>query len=221
MKDLLKGWNKFEKILLFSSIGLVILSGFLYKSEMLTVIASLTGIICALLQAKGKVVSQFVGVIETILYSILSFKNQYYGEVIIYIIIMFPLYVLGIISWIKNKKEDSDVVEQNTIARKEWILLTIVNIVLFIILYLVLKHFNTNQLFVSTLSMITSLCATYLIVRRSKYSFIFYILNDIILLILWGLPVFNGDLLLIPMVIEPIVLLVNDSYGWKNWKDNI
>ena len=65
--------------------------------------------------------------------------------------------------------------------------------------------------------MITSLSATYLLARRRKYGFIFYILNDVILILLWGVPILQGDLTLIPILIEPVILFINDSYGWKNW----
>ena len=69
--------------------------------------------------------------------------------------------------------------------------------------------------------MITSLMATYLIVRRNKYSFLFYVANDVILILLWGMPVIQGNLLLLPMLIDPVILLINDSYGLKNWNENI
>lgn len=84
MEKVLKDWTRFEKILLVVSILLIGTSGIITKSEILTIIASFVGITCALMQAKGKVISQFMGVLEAILYSILSFQNQYYGEVIIY-----------------------------------------------------------------------------------------------------------------------------------------
>ena len=45
-----------------------------------------------------------------VLYSIVSFKNGYYGEVIIYLCIMLPMYITGIISWIRHQnKETNDV----------------------------------------------------------------------------------------------------------------
>lgn len=85
---------------------------------------------------------------------------------------------------------------------------------------MILKSLNTNELVVSTLSMLASLMANYLIVRRNKYSFLFYIINDIILVILWGIPVLKGDFSLIPLLMDPILLLISDSYGLKNWNKN-
>ncbi len=220
MKKIWKDWTGFEKILLLVSVFLITTSGIITKSEILTIIASLVGITCALMQAKGKVISQFMGVLEAILYSILSFQNQYYGEVIIYMVVVLPTYLFGIYSWVSNKNKDTDTVIAKIFTKREWIVLLILNVILFVVLYIILQYFNTSALMVSTLSMLASLTATYLIARRNKYSFLFFIINDVILLILWGIPVLQGEISLIPILIEPFLLLINDSYGWKNWNEN-
>lgn len=214
---MLKDWTRFEKILYFSSVTIVLIAGILCSSNWLTIICSIMGITGAITQAKGKVISQFIGLIIVILYSILSYQNKYYGEVLIYIFIMMPIFISGIVSWIRNVNKDTNTVVKNELSKKEWTVLLIISVVLFVGLYFLLKYFNTQQLFVSTLSMLTSLFATYLVARRSKYGFLFYMCNDIILLILWGLPVINGELVLIPMVFNPIIMFINDIYGWKSW----
>jgi len=217
MKKLFKDWSKFEITLLLTSIIVVIISGVFAKSNLLVIMSSIAGVSCALTQAKGKVISQFIGVILVGLYSVLSFQNRYYGEVLIYIFIMLPLFIGGIISWIKNVNKETDTVNKNELKIVEWIVLTIVASVTFIGLYYLLKYFNTSQLFVSTLSMVTSLFATYLVARRSKFGFLFYMGNDIIMLILWGVPVVLGNLTLIPMMVNPIINFINDTYGWRSW----
>ena len=217
MKKIFDDWTKFEIILLCISLITVATAGILCSSTILTIICSITGILCALTQAKGKIISQFIGLLLVVLYSILSFQNEFYGEVLIYIFIMLPLFISGIISWIKNLNKETKTVNENNLMKKEWIILIIISTVLFVVLYYVLKYFNTSQLFVSTLSMVTSLFATYLVARRSKYGFLFYIGNDIILFILWGLPVIQGNLVLIPMLVNPIINFINDSYAWKSW----
>ena len=79
MKRIFKDWTKFEIFLLLSSIAIIIFSGVFCKSTILTIICSITGILCALMQAKGKIMSQFIGLVLVVLYSILSFENKYYG----------------------------------------------------------------------------------------------------------------------------------------------
>lgn len=118
MNKIFKDWSLFEKILLFMSITLITISGIITKSEILTVLTSLVSILCALLQAKGKVISQFVGVLVIILYSIVSFQNQYYGEVIIYVLVLLPMYLVGIYSWMTNTNDATNTVKQNDLSKK-------------------------------------------------------------------------------------------------------
>ena len=212
-----KDWTKIEKMLLFSSIILVLLFGFIFQSNLSTTISSIIGIVAALLLAKGKNLGQIFGILLVILYSFVSYVNRFYGEVIIYLCIMLPMYIIGLISWLKHQNSKTNIIYVNKIVIQEWIIISIVSVISFIGIYFLLKLFNTSELVISSLSVVSSLYAIYLGVRRSKYSFYFYIINDFILIMLWGIPVVSGTLSLIPMVFNPIVNLINDSYGIYNW----
>lgn len=215
---LFKEWTRFEKILLIGSILIVSFTGIIFKSDWLTTICSIVGIITALLLAKGKYLGQIFGLLIVILYSIVSFKNQFYGEVIIYLLIMLPMYIMGIMSWIKHQDKETNSVEVNKITKKEWLIVALVSIICFAGIYLILKRFNTTQLFISSLSVLDSLFAIYLQIRRSKYSFYFYVINDLVLILLWGIPCVTGSVVLIPMLMNPIINLINDIYGIVNWR---
>ena len=217
MKKIFKEWTKFQMYLLIFSSIILIMSGIISRSDYLTIICSLVLLLVVLTQAKGKVISQFLGIVFVVIYSIVAYRNRYYGEVIIYFFIMLPLFIAGIISWIKNIDEDTNRVKANEITIREWNVLIIISGILFVILYYILKYFNTAQLFISTLSMITSLFATYLLTRRSKYGFLFYIGNDIILFILWGVVVIQGNFSVLPLVINQVINMINDTYGWYSW----
>lgn len=217
MKKYFKSWNKFEIALFLLSLIFIVGLGFYLHCELLSIIVAFLGFFSALNQAKGFVLGQVTGVIMAILYSIMSYNNQYYGEVIIYLLVILPLYISGIYTWLKNKDKKSSKVKQNKIKKKEWTTLAVINVVAFVGLYLLLKHFNTSNLLVSTLSMNINLTATYLLVRRCKYTFLFYLVNSVILLVLWGLPVLEGNILLLPMVFDGILLFINNIYGLYSW----
>ena len=215
---LLKEWTIFEKILLFGSIIVISSVGLVFKSDLLTTSCSLLCIITVLLIAKGKNIGQVLGVLVTIMYSVVAYKNKYYGEVLINLLLMLPLYIIGIITWINHKDEKTNFVEINSIQKKEWIIVAIVFICAFIGIYNLLKFFNTNELIVSTISVLVSLFAAYLQMRRSRYSFSFYLINDIVLMFLWGIPVIHGNYTLFPILLNPMVNFINDMYGSYNWK---
>ena len=217
MKNIFKGWSVLELILLTVAPICILTVGIIFKSDVLTIIASIIGVFCALFLAKGLVAGQFIGIVLVVFYSIVSFNNGFYGEMIIYIALMLPMYIWSIVEWAKHKNQNTQSVEINHIKPKEWLVVAIVAVAVFIGLYFLLKLLNTNELFVSTLSVVDNIFAIYLLARRSKYGFLSYIVNDIILIVLWGLPVINGNLLLLPMLLNPIINLVNDSYGIINW----
>lgn len=217
MKKLFKNWNIFEIFLLVASPIIVLVVGIVFKSDALTIITSFVGIIGVLFVAKGLVLGQFLGLAVVVPYSLVSYFNGFYGEMIIYLLIMLPMYVWSIVVWSKHKNGETKSVEVNSIKWKEWLIFTLCSVFVFTGFYFLLKALNTNELFVSTLSVAASIFAVYLLARRSKYGFVSYIINDIILIVLWGISVFEGNLYLLAMLINPIVNFINDIYGFINW----
>jgi len=220
MLNFFKNFTLFEKLLLVISIIVLLLAGIIFNSSIVTIICTVLFVFAIMLIAKGNYLGQIIGIVVTILYSYISYKNRYYGEIIINIGIVLPLYILGIISWIKHENKETKTVKINQIRFKEWLIALVLSMGVYFGIYYLLKSQNTNLLIVSTLSVVASLFGMYLNVRRSSYSFLLFIINDIILIFLWGIPSFKGDYTLVPLFINPIINLFNDSYGLYNWKKN-
>lgn len=212
-----KGWTIFEKIFLllgtFSSFVLT----FLFKGTWIDLGYTLLYFWTALLLAKGKYSCYIIGIISTFFYAYVSYNNSYYGEVIIAMCCTLPLMIVGLINWLKHQDNTNTVVIKE-ISKKELILVLLSQVIMFFGYYFLLKTFNTNNLLVSTFSIVASIIATYLTARRSEYGFIGFIINDIILITLWSIPVINGNLNIIPVLLCPVLLLINDIYGVYNWK---
>ena len=221
IKSYFGSWNNFECGLIILAIILILGVGVILNCELLSIIVAFLGIFSALCQTKGLVLGQFFGVILAILYSYISYINRYYGEIMVYLLMVLPMYIIGIYTWSKNRDWKTEKLKQSDIKLREWLFLFILNVILFIGLYILLKYFNTNQLFISTLSMNLNLSATYLLIRRSRYCFIVYLFNALILLLLWGLPVINGNIMFLPMVFDAGLLIVNNIYGMIKWTRDI
>ena len=212
-----KEWTKFEKILLFGSMLTIVIVGIIFKSDLLTLSCSLIWALTALLIAKGNNLCRLFGILADTLYSILSFNNQFYGEVLVHVIFL-VMDIIWIISWIRHKNIETNFVKINHIKRKEWMIAAILFLFLFVWMYYLLKFFNTNELIISTISVVLTLYAVYFLIRRSKYSFVFYLFCDITLILLWGIYVFRGNVELVPILLNSIILFVNDSYAFFNWR---
>ena len=220
MRNFFKNWNLFEICFLIGSLlALVLCFVFSADKNVFSFVASLIGVLSVITVAKGLVIAPFIDIVYNVLYAIISIFQGYYGELIIYTLIMIPISVMAIISWRKNRNKDNkDIVEVNTIGLKEYIYLAIVTIVASVGFYFLLKALNTNEIVVSLLAFITSTVASYLMLRRSSYYALGFILNDAALIVLWAIVVVNSGMGYLPTAISFCVFLVNDIYGFIHWK---
>ena len=85
------------------------------------------------------------------------------------------------------------------------------------VFYFILKYLGNVALIVSTLSVTTSFIAAYLTFLRSPYYALAYAANDIVLIVLWCIASVAEPSNL-PMLICFAVFLVNDLYGFINWR---
>lgn len=211
-------FTKFEKILWSVSVILIISTFiFLENNGLLTLIASLVGITALLFNAKGNPVGPLLIIVFSILYGIISFSFAYYGEMITYVGMSLPMAVLSLFTWLKNPyKGKKSQVTVNIVKKKEVAFLILLSIVVAFIFYFILKYFNTANLILSTVSVLTSFIAAYLTFRRSPFFALAYAINDIVLIAMWILASIK-NLGYVSVIICFAIFLVNDSYTFVSW----
>ena len=96
-------FSKQEILLWCSSVMLILVSFFLFDRESyLTLTASLIGVTSLIFNAKGNPFGQFLIIIFSLLYGIISFSFQYFGEMITYLGMTMPMALFALIAWLKN-----------------------------------------------------------------------------------------------------------------------
>ena len=212
-------FSKNDIIVWSTSVILIIISFCVFdKENHLTLCASLIGVTSLIFNAKGNPFGQLLMIIFSFLYGIISYTFSYYGEMITYLGMTMPMAIFALISWLRNPFNGNKAeVKVNSITGKETILMWLITILITIIFYFILEHFNTANIIPSTLSVTTSFLAVYLTFRRSPYFAIAYAVNDIILIILWLLASLC-DIRYISVVVCFVAFFVNDIYGYISWK---
>lgn len=219
LKTLTNYFSRIEISLWCCSVALIVLSFCIFDREnYLTLIASLIGVTSLIFNAKGNPFGQFLMVIFSLLYGIISFTFSYYGEMVTYLGMTMPMAIFALISWLKNPYNGNKAeVKVNNIGRKETVFMWTITVIVTIAFYFVLKSFNTANIVPSTLSVTTSFLAVYLTFRRSSFYAIAYAANDIILIVLWLLASIE-DIRYFSVVVCFAAFLVNDVYGFLSWR---
>ena len=212
-------FSKTELTLWLSSVILIIIAFMIFDREKyLTLIASLIGVTSLIFNAKGNPFGQILMVIFSILYGIISFTFEYYGEMVTYLGMTLPMSIFALISWLRNPYNGNKAeVRVNDIRKTEAVFMWIITAFVTVIFYFILEYFNTANIIPSTLSVTTSFVAVSLTFRRNPYFALAYAANDIVLIILWMLASIS-DIRYVSVVVCFIAFLVNDIYGYLSWR---
>ncbi len=211
--------NKIDVTIWLVSVAVITISSILGQNFYLpSLITSLIGVSSLIYLAKGHPFGQFLIIVFSLFYGAISFGFAYYGEVLTYIGMTAPMALLSLIQWLKNPYSDnSSEVAVADITKKKIVALVVLAIVVTTAFYFILDYFNTANLLLSTLSILTSFVAASLTFLRSEYYAVAYGLNDLVLIALWTLATIENSSYL-TMIICFIMFFINDIYGFICWK---
>ena len=215
---LLRSFNKSERLLWGFSVFLILSAFFAFdRANYLNLFASFIGVTSIIINAKGNPLGQGLMIIFSLLYGAISYSFSYYGEMITYMGMTMPMAAFSLISWLLHPYKGShSQVEVGRVGKKEYILMLALTLLVTAGFYFILKALGTASLLFSTLSVATSFAAAYLTFRRSRFFSLAYALNDIVLIILWGIAAFS-DRTYISVIICFIMFFANDIYGFISW----
>ena len=219
MKRLTAYFSKGELTLWSSSAGLILVSFLVFdRVNYMTLAASLIGITSLIFNAKGNPIGQALMVVFSLLYGVISYTYSYFGEMITYLGMTGPMALFALISWLRNPyKGNRAEVAVNRIGKWEYAGMYVLTVLVTLLFYFILDYFHTANMLPSTLSVTTTFIAVYLTFRRSPYFALAYAANDVVLILLWTLAA-RENISYLSVLICFVMFLVNDLYGFVNWK---
>lgn len=208
------------ELLLWGISSLTIIVSFLIfdRESWVTLAASLIGVTSLIFNAKGNPLGPLLIIIFSVFYGYISCTFRYFGEMITYLGMSAPMAVFALISWLRNPyKGNKAQVAVKDLGKKEAVFMFILSAAVTFGFYFILDALNTANMVPSTISVTTSFWAVYLTFRRSEYYALAYAANDVVLIVLWTMATLT-DISYVSVIICFVVFLVNDLYGFINWK---
>ena len=212
-------FSLFERVLWLVSVLVIAVAFAIYdRVNFLSLIASLIGVTFLIFNAKGNPIGQFLTIVFSILYGVISYSFAYYGEMITYLGMTAPMALFAFVAWLRHPyKGEKTEVEVNSITKPEVLLMFLLSAVVTAVFYFILDALGTVNIIPSTISVTTSFLAVYLTFRRSHWFALAYAANDLVLIILWLMASFE-DKSYISVLVCFIVFFFNDMYGFISWK---
>lgn len=194
VKEFFKSLKWYDYVIISSLIIATLTLGLVFHSDAITILSAIMGAFGVFFIAKGSVAGQFFIIIKAIFYSIISFMNKFYGEVIISCAISIPICLATIIMWFRNLDSPNGQIKiRRKMTWKEFLIASFVCVAISVGIYFFLEHFNTRFCILSTFAFFFSLIGSYLSLRRCEYNFIFFIINNILCITMWLLLVITDN----------------------------
>lgn len=218
LRNPFKSLNKFDWALwLTSLVGVTVSFLAVQSTDWWTLATSLIGVTALIFAAKGDPFGLIIMMGFSLIYTFVSYTFGYYGECLIYLCMQLPVSIASLITWLKNpyKKGEAEV-KVGKLTPKYALIIAISAILVTTAFYFILRAFNTENLITSTISVATSFVALFLMALRVPLYSVAFMLNDVVLIVLWSLACVSS-ISYVPMVVCFSVFLLNDLYAFINW----
>ncbi len=218
--QLFKEWTWFERIwlLLFSIVNV-----FLYlkwDSGLIGLISAMSGMLCVVLVAKGKISNFVFGIVNTATYAYISYGYGLYGESMLNALFYLPTQFIGLWMWQRhrsvNKVRDEDI-EIKRLSVKGWAIV-IASVVVGAYAYMhVLMALDAQQVRIDSVAVVMSVVAQILLTLRYAEQWVLWILVNLLSIVLWVVTLSQSGGSDYTMSVMWTAFLINSIYGWINW----
>ena len=218
--QLFKEWTWFERIwlLLFSIVNV-----FLYlkwDSGLIGLISAMSGMLCVVLVAKGKISNFVFGIVNTATYAYISYGYGLYGESMLNALFYLPTQFIGLWMWQRhrsvNKVRDEDI-EIKRLSVKGWAIV-IASVVVGAYAYMhVLMALDAQQVRIDSVAVVMSVVAQILLTLRYAEQWVLWILVNVLSIALWVVTLNQSGGSDYSMPVMWTAFLINSIYGWINW----
>lgn len=207
------GYNWFEKAFLIAMVLLQVVMFFIQPDTFIGILCGISGVICVVLTAKGKISSYIFNFIQMLTYMIICWNSSLYlefGEQVFY----FVACILGVFLWNKNMKTNNDGSKQVISKKYKWWHWA-VTIVATVISTVVLGYFGgkigSALSYLDALTVALSVIAQLLMIFRYREQWAAWIVIDVSSLVMF---LILGQWSMVAMY---IAWTINAIYGWYNW----
>jgi nicotinamide mononucleotide transporter len=255
----MKNWSKFEKVWLFSFL-ITVVGATIYFSVggtdwanwesillnwVISPASAVSGIVCVVLVAKGKISNYAWGVVNCITYGYVAYMSGYYGDMLINLVFMLPFQLVGFLWWKKHLKPMSRTdVKMRKLTWKQALIVTVTGVVATLVVGIGL--FQVDNWFINVMKRnisiytyidnvfhlkflgsvfdasteILQFVATILMTLAYAEQWLLWILTNIITIVMWISVIIAEPTSLAwaaPTLIMWIAYLVNSIYGYAVW----
>lgn len=185
IKNELSGWKKWEVSWLVIACAIITGLSIYWQDTLMGIISSTTGVACVVCTGKGKLSAYLFGLVNSVLYAIISFNAHLYGETMLNAIYYVPMQFVGFYVWNKHMNSETKEVEKRHMDMKGRLLLLIVMIAATYVYGLFLRSIGDAMPFVDSFTTVSSVIAMIISVKMFAEQWWIWVAVDVFSVYMW------------------------------------
>ena len=192
-KNELSGWKKSEVAWLFSACAIITGLSLYWGDSLMGIISSVTGVACVVLTGKGKLSAYLFGLVNCVLYAIISYQAKLYGETMLNAIYYVPMQFVGFYVWSRHMDQDTGEVIKKRMKPMGFAAMCAAIAASTVIYGLILRLMGDAMPFVDAFTTVSSVAAMIISVRMYSEQWWIWIAVDVFSVYMWWCDFMRGS----------------------------
>lgn len=193
IKEELSGWKKAEVFWLVLACVVITGLSIYWKDTPMGIISATTGVACVVCTGKGKLSAYVFGLVNSVLYAIISYRSQLYGETMLNAIYYVPMQFVGFYIWSKNMNAETHEVDKHHMKMMGRIAMVLAIAVGTIAYGYLLKYMGDAMPFVDAFTTVSSVIAMIVSVKMFAEQWWIWIAVDVFTVYMWACDYMAGN----------------------------
>ncbi|MBR2069481.1 MAG: nicotinamide mononucleotide transporter [Candidatus Gastranaerophilales bacterium] len=188
--------------------------------NLVSIIYALCGLSYTILAGKGKFCCFIFGLLSSVLYAFLSFRNALWGSFLLNFLYYIPLQIISLFKWIQNTDTKTKSIKKVKLSKRILIISFLSALILTVILYYFLKMSGDNQPVLDSIVTIFSILGMYLTMQRALEQWFIWTIVNLATLIIWIIALIQGMKVYATVLLWLIYLILGIIFYFQ-WKKEI
>lgn len=193
IRNEIEGWKKWELFWLILACAVIMGLSIYWGDSIMGIVSAVTGVACVVCTGKGKLSAYIFGLINTVLYAIISYQAALYGETMLNALYYVPMQFVGFYVWKKHMNQETQEVEKR---HMNWMskLILVLSILVCTYLYgLILVRLGDAMPFVDAFTTVSSVIAMIVSIRMFAEQWWIWVAVDIFSVYMWWCNFASGS----------------------------
>ena len=199
----------------------ILLSNLIYsflvgEFDSIGIMASVTGLLCVVLVAKGSIWNYLFGLINVVLYAYISFEATAYGDAALNALYYLPMQFIGYFAW-KKRGSVSSQVKARRMSGSGRVVVAELCVIGILLGALLIRHYGGAQPFKDSTTTVLSIAAQVLMAMAFMEQWVLWIITNVVSVVMWVIFAVEGVPHAELMVIMWVFYLLNSVNGLRIW----